>query len=60
MAISVVEYLDEEGRSPFGRWFGTLEARAAAKVRVQIARMEQGNFSNAKGVGEGIFECKID
>jgi len=25
-----------------------------------LARLEQGNFSNAKGVGAGVFEYKID
>ncbi len=60
MVVAIVEYIDEEERSPFGRWFLTLEARAAAKVRVYIARLEQGNFSNVEGVGEGVFECKID
>jgi putative addiction module killer protein len=37
-----------------------LEARAAAKVRTRIARLEQGNFSNVEPVGEGVSECKID
>jgi putative addiction module killer protein len=60
MTVSIVEYIDKEGRSPLGRWFLTLEARAAAKVRVYIARLEQGDFSNVEGVGEGVFECKID
>jgi putative addiction module killer protein len=22
--------------------------------------MEQGNLSNSKGIGEGVFECRID
>ena len=22
--------------------------------------MEQGNFSNSKSIGEGVFECRID
>lgn len=25
-----------------------------------VIRMEQGNFSNVKGVGAGVFECRID
>ena len=33
---------------------------ASARIARVIARMEQGNFSNAKGVGEGVLECKID
>lgn len=33
---------------------------AAAKVTVALARLEQGNFSNVKGVGEGVLEFRID
>jgi len=33
---------------------------ASARIARVIARMEQGNFSNAKGVGEGVLEYKID
>jgi putative addiction module killer protein len=33
---------------------------AAAKVTVAIARLEQGNLSNAKGVGEGVLEWRIN
>ncbi len=25
-----------------------------------LVRMEQGNLSNSKGIGEGVFECRID
>ena len=37
-----------------------LDAQAAAKVTVALARIEQGNFSSVKGVGSGVFECRID
>jgi putative addiction module killer protein len=37
-----------------------LEATARAKVTRSTARMEQGNFSNVKGVGEGVLECRIN
>lgn len=53
-------YVDQMGRKPFARWFDRLDAIAAAKVTTAIARMELGNFSNAKGVGAGVQECKID
>lgn len=53
-------YVDEKDRKPFVRWFERLDAIAAAKVATAITRMEQGNFSNAKGVGGGVQECKID
>ena len=25
-----------------------------------LVRIEQGNLSNAKGVGAGVFECRVD
>ncbi len=58
--MEVREYLDEEGRSPFGRWFDRLNAAAAAKVASALVRMEQANLSNVKGVGSGVFEYRID
>lgn len=58
--IEVRLYVDHMGRTPFGRWFETLDATAAAKVTAAVARMEQGNFSNAKSVGEGVSEYRID
>ena len=58
--FDIREYQEANGRSPFGVWFSDLDARAAAKVTVAIARMEQGNFSNAKGVGDGVAEFRID
>jgi putative addiction module killer protein len=54
------QYEDANGRSPFEEWFIDLHPPAAAKVTGAIIRMEQGNFSDAKGVGAGVFEYKID
>jgi putative addiction module killer protein len=59
-AIKVVEYLDARGQSPFARWFDDLNAEAAARVTTALYRMGQGNFSNVKGVGGGVFEYRID
>jgi putative addiction module killer protein len=55
----IKELLLADGDSPFGRWFGSLDALAAAKVRVAVTRMEQGNLSNVAWFG-GIGEYKID
>jgi len=60
VGIIVREYLDEEGRSPYAQWFTGLNAVAAAKVTTAVYRMEQGNFSNVRGIGEGIFEYRVD
>jgi putative addiction module killer protein len=58
--MDVREYLIPHGASPFGAWFDSLDARAAARVTTALARIGQGNLSNAKGVGSGVLEYKID
>ena len=57
--IEVREYVDGDGRSPYAKWFDRLGAQAAAKVATALVRMEQGNLSNTKSVGAGVFECRI-
>ena len=58
--LDVREYLNAAGRSPFGTWFAALEAQAAAKVTIAVARIEQGNLSNVKTVGQGVLEYRVD
>ena len=58
--IVIIEYQDDAGKSPFSRWFNSLSTPAALKVRTAIARIENGNFSNAAPVGQGVSECKVN
>ena len=58
--LDVREYLAEDGTSPFAEWFSTLDATAAAKVTVVLTRIDQGNLSNVKGVGQGVLEYRLD
>lgn len=58
--IEIREYINAGGRSPYAKWFDKLNAQAAAKVATALIRMVQGNLSNAKGVGAGVFEYRID
>ena len=58
--IDVREYLAADGSSPYAKWFNALNAPAAAKVAIALTRMAQGNLSNAKSVGGGIQEYRID
>jgi len=58
--VEVREYLDRRGHSPFASWTDRLNREAAAKVAAALARIQQGNFSNAKGVGAGVCEYRID
>ena len=53
-------YLTAGGENPFESWFDDLDAPAAAKVSVALVRLGQGNTSNAKPVGEGVLEYRID
>jgi hypothetical protein len=46
MGISVREYLDDKGDSPYRKWFGRLDPVAAAKATTATYRLQQGNFSN--------------
>ena len=58
--IELREYVDSRGRSPFGRWFESLDGSAAARIRTALARMEAGNLSNVRGVGSGVLEYRIN
>ncbi|MDP1632961.1 MAG: type II toxin-antitoxin system RelE/ParE family toxin [Caulobacter sp.] len=58
--IQIEEYLDDSGGSPFGDWFEALGPGAAARVTVALTRIARGAASNVKGVGNGVFEYRID
>jgi putative addiction module killer protein len=54
------EYEDSDGRSPFASWLANLDARAAAKVELSLAKLEAGLRPNLKSVGKGVHESRID
>ena len=58
--LEIRYYVAEDGRQPFAEWFADMETVARAKVARAIARMEQGNLSNVKPVGEGVLEYRLD
>ena len=58
--VQVTEYVDARGGRPFGRWFDRLDSQAATKVTATLDRMGRGILSNAKGVGAGVLEYRID
>ncbi len=53
-------YLAADGRSPFANWFAALDPAARAKVSVGLVRLEQGNLSNVKPVGESVLEYRVN
>jgi len=58
--LEVRYYLSEDGRSPFEEWFSSVDSAPRAKVAAAISRLEQGNTSNVKSVGEGVLEYRIN
>jgi putative addiction module killer protein len=60
VVIEVREYLATDGTSPYAKWFDSLNSQAAAKVATAVTRIAQGNLSNAKSVGAGVQEYRID
>jgi len=60
MTTEIEEYLDENGRSPFGEWFDDLPAAAAAKVAFAIDRIGRGLPGDVKSIGVGVSERRID
>jgi len=59
MTVEIREYLDRSGRSSFADWFDRLNEEAGAKITTALVRIQQGNFSNAKGIGAGVYEYRI-
>ena len=53
-------YRDASGRSRFEDWFARLDPIAQGRVSVALTCLEQGNLSNAKAVGGGVLEYRID
>ena len=60
MHYEIIEYADDADKNPFREWFFRLDARTAAKVTTAIVRLGNGNTSNAKSVGGGVYEQKVD
>lgn len=58
--LEIRYYIAPGGHQPFDEWFADLDPEARAKVARAVVRMEQGNLSNVKSVGEGVLEYRID
>lgn len=60
IVIHIREYVDENGRNPFGEWFAALDSMVAARITVALERISQGHSSAMKSVGEGVLEYRMD
>lgn len=56
----IKEYIAQDGKNHFREWFdGLKDVRAQAKIDIRITRLRLGNFGDAKGVGQGVYELRI-
>jgi putative addiction module killer protein len=59
--IELIYYRDENGRSPFIEWITSLRDKIAkTRIAARLRQMESGNLGDAKPVGEGVTELRID
>lgn len=60
MINTINEYTDEQGKSPYADWLlGLRDARAKAKIIMQVDKMELGLFGDVEPIGEGLSELRI-
>lgn len=60
MTNIINEYTDEQDKSPYAEWLASLrDARAKAKIIMQVDRMELGLFGDVESIGDGLSELKI-
>jgi putative addiction module killer protein len=57
----LLEYLSEDGRSPFREWLRGLRDRTArARIQVRLDRLELGNFGDCRSLGDNLHELRVD
>ena len=56
----VLVYAGSDGREPFAEWLrGLRHGQTRNRIRQRIARVRLGNFGDARSVGEGVHELRI-
>ncbi|WP_207036880.1 type II toxin-antitoxin system RelE/ParE family toxin [Salinicola sp. DM10] len=61
--IELTHYLTADGHDPFQQWLDTLKAKdrqAAMRVLTRLNRLAAGNPGDAKAVGAGVLELRVD
>ncbi len=60
LSNTINEYTDERGKSPYAEWLADLrDARAKAKVIIQVDKMELGLFGDSQPIGDGLSELRV-
>jgi putative addiction module killer protein len=53
-------YITSSGKRPFSEWLSALSVETRAVVRNRLDRIGLGNFGDAKSLGDGLYELRID
>jgi putative addiction module killer protein len=53
-------YKTADGRAPFSEWMDLETEPALGKVMARLKRVQLGNLGDHRGVGEGVYELRID
>ena len=54
-------YNTEDGQCPFDEWLrGLRDRHARVRIRTRLDRVILGNFGDAKSLGDGLHELRVD
>jgi putative addiction module killer protein len=57
----LLAYRTREGRIPFNEWLDELDDQnIVARILARLARVRRGNLGDARSVGEGVSELRVD
>jgi putative addiction module killer protein len=56
----ILIYETEDGRALFSKWMERQSKQVYGAVMTRLERVELGNLGDHRGVGEGVFELRID
>jgi putative addiction module killer protein len=57
--IEIDRYVDLAGNCPYDEWVRSLERNVKARIIEALGRVEEGNLSMIKSVGQGVFELRL-
>lgn len=57
----IQRYVTADNRVPFDEWFTSLrDVNAIIRIEKRLERVQKGNLGDARSVGEGVCELRID